>query len=39
MRNLKCKIYEHDLIVHEMTKQQKGIVEKLDIIVPKKMGI
>jgi len=39
MRNLKCKIYENDLIVHEMTKQQKGIVEKLDIIVPKKMGI
>ena len=39
MRNLKCKTYEHDLIVHEMTKQQKEIVEKLDIIVSKKMGI
>ncbi len=39
MRNLKCKVYDKDLIVQELAKQQKEIVEKLSIIVPKKMGI
>ena len=39
MRNLKCKVYDKELIVQELAKQQKEVVEKLNIIVPKKMGI
>ncbi len=39
MRNLKCKVYDTELIVQELAKQQKEVVEKLNIIVPKKMGI
>jgi transposase len=39
MRNLKCKVYDNELIVQELAKQQKEVVEKLNIIVPKKMGI
>ncbi len=39
MRNLKCKVYDDGLIVQELAKQQKEVVEKLEIIVPKKMGI
>ncbi len=39
MRNLKCKVYDDELIVQELAKQQKEVVEKLGIIVPKKMGI
>jgi hypothetical protein len=39
MRNLKCKVYNDELIVQELAKQQKEVVEKLGIIVPKKLGI
>ncbi len=39
MRNLKCKVYDDELIFQELAKQQKEVVEKLGIIVPKKMGI
>ncbi|MEO0190706.1 MAG: transposase [candidate division WOR-3 bacterium] len=39
MRNLKCKVYEDDILVQEMTKEQKEIVEKLKILVPKSLGI
>jgi len=39
MRNLKCKVYENEILVQELTKQQKEITEKLNIIVPKSMGI
>lgn len=39
MRNLKCKVYDTEIIVQELSKQQKEIVEKLDILVPKKTGI
>jgi transposase len=39
MRNLKCKVYDKELIVQELAKKQKEVVEKLDIIVPKKLGI
>jgi len=38
-RNLKCKIYDKELIIGEMTQQQKQLTEKLKIIVPKNMGI
>jgi len=39
MRNLKCKVYDHEIIIQELAKQQTEIIEKLDIIVPKKSGI
>jgi hypothetical protein len=39
MRNLKCKVYDGEMLIPELTKQQKELVEKLGIIMPKKMGI
>lgn len=39
LRNLKCKVYEDEVLVQELTRQQKEIVEKLGIIVPKSTGI
>lgn len=39
MRNLKCKVYEDEILVQELTRQQKEVIEKLNIIVPKNMGI
>ena len=39
MRNLKCKVYDNEIIIQELAKQQKEIIEKLDILVPKKSGI
>lgn len=39
MRNLKCKVYDTDIIIGEMTRQQREISEKLDIIMPKGLGI
>lgn len=39
MKNLKCKVYDTELIVQELAKLQKEVVEELNIIVPKKMGI
>ena len=39
MKNLKCKVYQDEIVVQELTRQQREIVEKLNIIVPKKVGI
>ena len=39
MRNLKCKVYENEILINELTKKQKLIAEHLNIIMPKKMGI
>jgi transposase len=39
MRNLKCKVYDDEILVQELTKQHKKFVDKLNIIVPKKMGV
>lgn len=39
MKNLKCKVYQDEIVVQELTRQQKEIVEKLNIIVPKRAGI
>lgn len=39
MRNLKCKVYDDEVLVQELTKQQKDIIENLDIMVPKKLGV
>ncbi len=39
LRKLKCKVYEKNILISEMTKEQKTITEKLSILVPKNMGI
>jgi len=39
MRNLKCKIFDNEILIGEIPKQQKEILSLLNIIVPKKMGI
>ena len=39
MRNLKCKVYDDEIIISELTKEQKAICEKLEIVVPKTLGI
>ncbi len=39
LRKLKCKVYEKNIIVSELTKEQRIIAEKLSVIVPKNMGI
>jgi transposase len=39
LRNLKCKVYDDEILVQEPTKQQKEIFERLKILVPKSMGI
>ena len=39
LRNLKCKVYDDEVIICEPNKQQKDILEKLDILMPKKLGI
>ena len=39
MKKLKCKVYEKNIIISELSKEQKTILEKLSIIVPKNLGI
>jgi len=39
MRNLKCKVYDEEIIIQEISKRQKDILERLKVIVPKKLGI
>lgn len=39
MRNLKCKVYDDEILIQELTKQQKDITEELKVIMPKKLGI
>jgi len=39
MRNLKCKVYDNEILIPETNKQQKEILSLLNIIVPKKCGI
>ncbi len=39
LRNLKCKVYDDEIIVCEPNKQQKEILNKLNILMPKKLGI
>jgi hypothetical protein len=39
MRNLKCKVYENDLIINEPTRQQKDLAKLLGFILPKNLGI
>lgn len=39
MRALKCKVYDSKLIIAELTKEQKLIIDALGVIVPKTLGI
>jgi hypothetical protein len=39
MRNLKCKAYDKELLVSELTKEQKEIVEATGILMSKTLGI
>ena len=39
LRNLKCKVYDDEILICEPNRQQKDILEKLDILMPKKLGI
>ena len=39
MRNLKCKVYDDELIIQELTKQQKEIASLFGFLMPKTLGI
>lgn len=39
LRNLKCKVFEKEIVIQELTKDQKKLYEKIGIIVPNTMGI
>jgi hypothetical protein len=39
LRNLKCKIYDNEAIVSELTRSQKDISEKFNVLMPKQVGI
>jgi len=39
MKNLKCKVYDKNVIIGELTKKQKELLEQLGIIMPKNLGI
>ena len=39
LRNLKSKVYEKEIIITELTKKQKALIEELGIIVPKNLGV
>ena len=39
LRNLKCKVFEKEIVIQEPTKEQKELFEKIGIIVPNTMGI
>ncbi len=39
MRNLKCKVYDKEILVSELTRQQKEITENTGILMSKTLGI
>ena len=39
LRNLKCKVSEKNIVIQELTKDQKKLFEKIGVIVPNIMGI
>lgn len=39
MRNLKCKVYESEIVVQELTKHQKEIAALFGFLMPKTLGI
>jgi transposase len=39
MRNLKCKVFDNEVIISEPTRQQKDLAKLLGFILPKSLGI
>lgn len=39
LRKLKCKVYDNQILINELTKEQKIITEKISVLVPKNLGI
>jgi hypothetical protein len=39
LRQLKCKVFDRELLVSEPTKKQKEILEQISILAPTSMGI
>ena len=39
LRNIKCKVYDREIVVQELTKDQKKLLEKINVIEPNVMGI
>ena len=39
LRNLKCKVFDKEIVIQELTAEQKKLFEKIDVIVPNTMGI
>jgi len=39
LRNLKCKVFDNEIVIQELTKDQKILFEKIGVIMPNTMGI
>ncbi len=39
LRNIKCKIYDKEIVVQKLRKYQKKLSEKINVLVPNVMGI
>ena len=39
LRNLKCKVFDKEIVIQELTRDQKKLFEKIEVIVPNTMGI
>jgi transposase len=39
LRNLKCEVFDKEIVIQELTWDQKKLFEKIGVIVPKTMGI
>ncbi|MCK5282787.1 MAG: hypothetical protein KAK00_05240 [Nanoarchaeota archaeon] len=39
MRNLKCKVYDNEILISEIVKKQKDFMKKLEILMPKSLGV
>ena len=39
LRNLKCKVFDKEIVIQELTKDQKKLFEKIGVVVPNTMGI
>ena len=38
LRNLKCKIFDKDIVIQELTNEQKALFKKIEVVVPNTMG-
>ena len=39
LRNLKCKVFDKEIVIQELTRDQKKLFDKIEVIVPNTMGI